>query len=178
MEADSGQGGYGGWGIYLDEGSSNISVKNNLVYECGSQGFHQHYGENNHVTGNIFALNKEGQIQVSNRDINRSVYFDGNIVVANNQTIFSSASDAQHDDNNLYWDYTRQKLIKSGNAEMIKAHGVLWMRSHSYYNDALIADPLFKNIENHDFTLAENSPATSFGFQPWNYLNAGTLTKF
>lgn len=56
---------YGGWGIYLDEGSSGITVTENLVYRCSSQGFHQHIGKGNTVINNIFALNYDGQVGIS-----------------------------------------------------------------------------------------------------------------
>ena len=56
---------YGGWGIYLDEGSSGILVTNNLVYRCDSLGFHQHMGNNNTVRNNIFAFNKSAQAGIS-----------------------------------------------------------------------------------------------------------------
>lgn len=49
--------------------------------------------------------------------------------------------------------------------------------SEGYYNNAVYADPLFKDPENRDFTLAENSPALEAGFTPWVY-DAGTTTLF
>ena len=45
VAADPSEGGYGGWGIYLDEGSSRMLVENNLVFNCGSNGLNIHYGE-------------------------------------------------------------------------------------------------------------------------------------
>ncbi|MDR0929521.1 MAG: right-handed parallel beta-helix repeat-containing protein [Oscillospiraceae bacterium] len=58
--------GYGGRGIYLDEGAAAIRVERNLVYRCSGQAFYQHSGgERNRVQGNIFALCGEGLVGLS-----------------------------------------------------------------------------------------------------------------
>jgi len=69
---------YGGWGIYLDEGSDGIRVTNNLVYRCSAQGFHQHSGVYNTVENNIFAFNQDGQIGASGPG---AFYLNKNIIV-------------------------------------------------------------------------------------------------
>lgn len=69
---------YGGWGIYLDEGASQILVSNNLVYRCSAQGFHQHDGTGNTVRNNVFALNYDGQIGLSTAG---SFDLDANVIV-------------------------------------------------------------------------------------------------
>ena len=42
-----------------------------------------------------------------------------------------------------------------------------------YYNNAVIADPLFADPFNGDFTLAENSPAWDIGFEPIDMSDVG-----
>ncbi len=80
---------YGGWGIFADEGSSGILIKNNLVYNCNSAGFHQHFGENNIVTNNIFAYNGEYVAQISKPEDHQSFEFKNNLLVHKNDFFFN-----------------------------------------------------------------------------------------
>ena len=51
---DEGAYGYGGWGIYLDEGSSHVVVEKNICYDCDTSGIFTHYGRENVIRYNIF----------------------------------------------------------------------------------------------------------------------------
>lgn len=180
VAADEGEGGYGGWGIYLDEGSSGILVEKNLAYFCGSNGFHQHYGRENIVRNNIFALNSEGQVRVSRKEEHISAIFTSNIVVGDNSPMFCSVENGKfEDENNLYWDYTRSAFVLSSSSDRIKLSNRLYkceMTLKGFYKEAVFRDPWFRNAKSADFTLALNSPALKTGFEPWNYRAAGTLS--
>lgn len=186
VAADPGEGGYGGWGIYLDEGSSYICVEKNLVYACGSQGFHQHYGRENRVSNNIFADNAAGQIRITRAEEHVSDLFMRNIVVGNDRAMFSGVhAQLWRESRNLYWDTMRGEWVRStkktddaGTIVLPQLWNRMWMRLKGHYTDAVFADPWFRDAEHGDYTIADNSPALSTGFRPWNIAEAGTLSDF
>lgn len=176
----SGDGGYGGWGIYLDEGTSGMTVKNNLCYNCSSEGFHQHYGKENVITNNIFALNGDAQVILSKKEEHLSFTLDTNILLSNNSPMYYNVvSDTFKDNNNFYWDLEREEKVFSGHS--IKSGDkktVSQCKRKGFYNDAHFENPLFRDPLNFDFTIADNSPVIKAGFTPWNYNEAGVLTEF
>jgi len=172
VAADPLQGGYGGWGIYPDEGSTGQLIEKNLVYNCGSQSFHQHYGKGNIVRNNIFAFSGEGQTRISRKEDHPSIILVGNIIVSEGQPMYTNVHRNMFiDGGNLYWDYATPGKIISGDKMDLRFSK---MRRLGFYNQALIADPLFKDPANFDFTLALNSPAvTQLGFEVWDFGEAG-----
>lgn len=177
---DEGAYGYGGWGIYLDEGSSYMTVENNLVYDCSSQTFHQHYGKENIIRNNIFAFGGEGQFIITRQEDHNSLTLTNNILVGENTVMYKNSVKRNWfvDDSNLYWDYKNGGNVFSGDStKLIDRHTLVVMTTRGYYNNAVFADPLFKDALNRDFTIAENSPALDAGFVPFAY-NAGTITQF
>lgn len=177
---DEGRYGYGGWGIYLDEGSSFMLVENNLVYDCSSQTFHQHYGEDNIIRNNIFAFGGEGAFRITRNEEHNSLTLSNNILVTDNATMYALTTDMDWfvDDSNLYWDYKKGGNVYSGDSmSFFERKSIPAMVGRGYYNNGVFTDPLFKDAANRDFTLATNSPALEAGFVAWEY-DAGTKTLF
>ncbi len=177
---DEGSYGYGGWGIYLDEGSSGMLVENNLVYDCSSQTFHQHYGKDNIIRNNIFAFGEEGAFRITKNEEHNSLTLSNNIFVTDNATMYALTTERDWfvDNSNLYWDYTNGGNVYSGDSmSFFERKSLVIMTARGYYNNAVFANPLFKDPESRDFTLALNSPALDTGFVPWEY-SAGTKTLF
>ena len=171
---------YGAWGIYTDEGSSYITVENNLCYNNGAEGFHQHYGRMNTVRNNIFVKNKKHAAKNSQTSINNTVYFDKNIMVTDSKPIFDSCYDDNrgipnliHSSDNLYYD-------TCGDAVMFESDKKLSLQEFAYTygcdTGSIIADPLFVDYENNDFNLQADSPAFAMGFKPIDFSNVGIIT--
>jgi len=96
---------YGGWGIYADEGSSHLLIKNNLVYNCSDSGFHQHYGKENIIENNIFAFNGKAELEVSRIENHLSLTFNNNIIVHNDKNFFNQnwLKLTKNASNNIYY---------------------------------------------------------------------------
>ncbi|MCX7886543.1 MAG: right-handed parallel beta-helix repeat-containing protein, partial [Verrucomicrobiae bacterium] len=80
---------YGGWGIYFDEGTSNIVAEGNVVYRTQDAGFHQHYGGPNIVRSNLFAYGTNAAIQVSRQTQNNAVHFERNRFLLLSTNVFA-----------------------------------------------------------------------------------------
>lgn len=160
---------YGGWGLYTDEGSSEIQLTNNVVYNTTTGGFHQHYGKNNRVRNNIFAFAKETNVILSRVEEHRSVIFEKNIVLSNNGDILSPnwiKGDAWLD-YNTYWDINNVPMRFSG------LEFDAWRAQKGQDTHSQTADPLFVNPKNGDFRLHPESPALALGFEPIDISRAG-----
>jgi parallel beta-helix repeat protein len=160
--------GYGGWGIYTDEGSSNILIENNVVYRTKSGGFHQHYGRENIIRNNIFALAREGQIIRSRQEPHLSFTFERNIVYWTEGPLLGGRwSDDQYRlDSNLYFQ-ARGEPVRFGDWSFEE-----WQKRGQDVHSK-IADPRFVDPENGDFTLQPASPAIQVGFQPLDLSKIG-----
>lgn len=152
--------GYGGWGIYTDEGSSHVLIENNVVYQTKTGGFHQHYGRENVVRNNIFAFAAEGQIIRSRMEEHVSFFFENNIVYWDKGPLLGS----NWKDDKFILDYN---LYYNPNPDSVKFKDWTFeeWKNRGYDVHSLIADPLFVDPYNGNFTIKPESPAFKLGFR-------------
>lgn len=159
---------YGGWGLYTDEGSTHILMENNLVYRCKSGGFHQHYGMENMIRNNIFALAYQNQLQFTRVEAHRSFTFERNIILSDRGVLLAGAwreADIAMDRND-YWDLRSDTMLRFCGLPFREWREI--KDSHS-----IVADPMFNDPEAGDFTFRSLKTARKIGFVPFDYSKAG-----
>ena len=159
---------YGGWGLYTDEGSFGIVEENNLVYACKNSGFHQHYGKENIIRNNIFALNIRAQLQATRIEEHRSISFTNNIIYFDKGSLLNSNWHKFNlfSDYNCYWD-KRTKDIRFADKSFSE-----WKKSGKDTH-SIVADPLFVNPAAFDFHFKNKSVIKKIKFVPFDYSRAG-----
>ncbi|UJR14456.1 hypothetical protein I4U23_001453 [Adineta vaga] len=176
------------WGIYLDEGTSQVVVSNNVVYNTGWASFFQHYGANNTIINNVFArasLNPpphagdpdtDGDIHIALAENHTSLIFQRNIVYDTFQGSNHSAYESDQDviaffNNNLYYNPYGTTLLFGRHHTSFSD----WQKT-GQDNSSLIADPLFMGDVNQCdfFTIQSNSPAAQLGFKNLTKLSKWT----
>lgn len=161
--------GRGGWGLYNDEGTSNITMMNNLVYKVKTGTYHQHYGENNRIENNILAYSMDGQLQRSRVEDHISFVFRHNIVYWDEGELYTAGNWRDENvisENNLYW---------NASGAPVKFHEFTFeqWQEKGKEKGSMVADPMFVDPENFDFRLKPDSPALQVGFKPFDYSQAG-----
>ncbi|MDO4575815.1 MAG: right-handed parallel beta-helix repeat-containing protein [Planctomycetia bacterium] len=169
--------GYGGWGLYTDEGSEGLRMENNLVYDTTDGSFHQHYGRDNIIRNNILVrsyLNPQRkpeeqphQLAATRVEEHRSFLFEKNIIYWDRGTAIGYRFDKVKSDirNNLWWCTTGPVEFQGKTHEQWEAEG----------KDigGKVADPLFVDAANNDFRLKPESPAFGMGFRAFDFSQAG-----
>jgi len=154
---------YGGWGLYTDEGSTEILMENNVVYRVKDGAFHQHYGRENIVRNNVLALSATyGQIRRSREEEHSSFTVERNIIYSNGVPLLGGnwSNGNYRLDSNCYWDAGGQAPTFPGGLTLAQ-----WQEK-GYDVHSVIADPKFVDPENLDFSLQPDSPALALGFKP------------
>ncbi|MBI1248989.1 right-handed parallel beta-helix repeat-containing protein [bacterium] len=159
---------YGGWGLYTDEGSSDILFENNLVYRTKSGSFHQHYGKDNIVRNNILAFALLDQLRASRPEPHRSFVFEKNIVYYDTgQLLDGQFGKVKYDSsNNCYFD-------ASGRPVTFEGKSLAEWQKLGHEQGSIVADPKFADPQHFNFTLAKDSPALKLGFKPFSTDDVG-----
>jgi parallel beta-helix repeat protein len=179
---------YGGWGIYLDQGSSHVIVEDNVVHDCSHQAFHVNYGRENVVRNNILAFGGESQVAVTKPESHRAFTFSRNIVVGRGTPAFAGRQDHRDLRNlvvdselNLVWDAEPVPgALFAGNGgyrdgmrwELREAMDDAW-RAAGRDLRSVVADPGFVDLEARDFRVAPGGPAEELGIRVPDISTAG-----
>ena len=179
--------GYGGWGIYTDEGSTGVTIEQNIVYRTKSNAFNQHYGRDNIVRHNIFVAGGDAVVSTGRADPESGQFtMEHNILVTNGKPVYQGGhlSDIRQpsftSDRNLVWDTSKNGGEPSAAAVNLRgengaAEKMTWNEWRARGNDAhsLIADPRFVNAAKNDYRIKPDSPALRIGFRGAGLSQAG-----
>lgn len=158
---------YGGWALYTDEGSSFMTLENNICYNTSDNSYHQHYGSMNTVRNNIFAFSDGQMMRVSRTEAHMSILFENNIVYSAGVPMFdiSRAQISQKtvsSKRNLYF-CTAGDIVMRDFGDSKASFADFQAAGLEY--ESKISDPLFVDAEHYDFTLKPDSPAFAMGFR-------------
>ncbi|MDB6169418.1 MAG: hypothetical protein JWM88_2282 [Verrucomicrobia bacterium] len=175
---------YGGWGVYLDEGSAYIVVEHNLVHDTKDAPFNIHYGHENIVRHNIFARGRHALASVYRVEPGHfSANFFNNILIGPSEMLYRGgyrgniASGALFANANCIW-FPDGKVAPITNPETHAKEGhpakftfQAWQKT-GHDQLSIIANP--KITEGRKtWALAENSSAIKLGFKPHDWSRCG-----
>lgn len=161
--------GYAGLGLYNDEGSSGITMENNLVYNTRDMTYHLHYGQGNLVRNNILVNGENFQLSYAREEPHLGYTFENNIVYFTTGKLFWEGSPGKRQrifDRNVYYKEGGEPFDFAG------LSFADWQASGQDQH-SVIADPKFRDIDHLDFTLEADSPALALGFKPFDWKQAG-----
>lgn len=159
---------YGAWGIYLDEGTSGVRVEGNVVHHAQSGGFFLHYGRDDVVVNNVFALSREGALMRGKEDATDSLVVERNVVFVRDGDALAWhwKTGRFRFDRNVYWDARGTPPRFAG--ETLEAR-----RARGLDAGSIVADPRFVDPDRGDFALREGSPTRDVGFEPIDTSDVG-----
>lgn len=150
---------YAGSGIYLDEGSSEISVVGNRVLRSSHHSLMIHRGRNLQVSGNQFLHANGSQIDSGNINSGITMSFSNNIVAWTSGEAFQPTRSHRQiiASNNLYWRSTRPWSMR-----LFGMDPRLWFAMNRD-RSSRVANPLFVDSSLGEVALDVSSPAYSMG---------------
>ncbi len=149
--------GYGGWGIYPDEGSSELDIRRNVVLRTKHAAFHMHYGRACMVRENLFAASSDAHVKLSRAEQHRSLTFRDNVVVGAAGTWESAITLPPEQ---LLW---RDNLLFDPRRPLLTPAQLIDQQARGQHRGARIADPLLRDPAGGDATPRADSPAKAIG---------------
>ena len=154
-----------GNGIYLDEGTSNVTVVNNIVYRCKSSGFAQHYGRGNKVVNNLFFDNFRFQLGIGIADQDKNGLIFKNNIVCNYSPgqVFSSERWGNYinveADSNMYWAVGQKNIFNKQNMKT-------WVKETGKDYHSIIANPVIRFDKRGSIHVLNTKAAKQISFKP------------
>lgn len=189
-----------GWahGLFTDDGSDFVTVKNNIVYELKGgkrTGAVMVKSVNELVTNNIFADNSIGRAATlapyiepaMNNVVRKNIFFQSGTVLYDVDKNSVGKDYAGHYESQFNKDYVRDnKVFKEVDFNLIYPdyNQLDSLRNYGWDVNSVIADPLFDkkhqqwDITYSDYQLKPESPAYALGFTKINYDSIGLLKDF
>ncbi|MCL2518771.1 MAG: hypothetical protein FWF15_09430 [Oscillospiraceae bacterium] len=165
---------YGGWALYTDEGSGFITLENNVCYNTSDNSYHQHYGRMNVVRNNVFAFSDLELVRVSRFEQHLSIIFENNIMYSGGSNIYGLSmrhfnNSTVGSGNNVFWSKDCTPIFH-GEVKTLEE-----VQKYGMDNGSIVANPLFVDPDNYDFTLKPDSPAFVLGFVPIDMSDVGRI---
>lgn len=152
------------FGIYLDEGSCQMTIKNNIVYR-NTYGHHQNATGANVLENNIYA-GADVFLMVFYNDKGTSLKNNILYYTKKNLTIFGGAGW-----NNMEGSQNNVIFTPGGNAKQN-------MGGWPFDKNSLFQDPLFVDVAKDNYQLQAQSPAFGMGFQAIDTSSVGVRDPF
>lgn len=180
-----------GAGIYLDHGSSNYRIENNIVYNSTRGSVLNHGGQLNSYINNIFAdsTGENFYIPENSTDYVKGVMLYNNVIANTRQqgSIISltpgvlpaarqpdyiaqvnlNPKQMIHSNKNILWNVGFPITIPPVTGDYTQ-----W-KNLGEDSDSITTDPLFVDAEHGNYNLKAESPAYTLGFRPIDANNVG-----
>lgn len=159
--------GYGGCGIYPDQGSSFWRIEDNVVHHTESAALSLNFGLGLQVRNNIFAGTRNAAIGRGREESIRAVLAERNIIVQSHGDMIAGFSKGA----SLF----RHNIYFNTNGDAYRFCGLTWdtWREKGQDGGSLMADPLLQAPEQGDFATRSDSPISGVGITIPNASQAG-----
>jgi parallel beta-helix repeat protein len=177
------------FGIYLDDWTSGVEIRGNLIYRTPRAGIYLHAGQDNLVENNVVvdSLDEMGYFRRWGPDIElqhlgthdqglRRNLFRRNILASRFEGVAAYSfghSATVRDPMDLATNQWDQNLLWNGGASLRIRTGtstgfLSWesWQAMGFDRESMVADPLFVDAGSDNFTLRQESPAFALGIEP------------